>query len=104
MQSIQRSNLNMLRSALSWKNAWRIRIVALGLIVMLVGVGTQVLVHAVAADAEMMSVKVTVSTRSGLMADGKVTYLGACAVSLAQFPLGTRIALYDADGTFEREC
>ena len=41
----------MLRSALSWENAWRIRIVALGTIVLLVVVASQVLVNVIAAAA-----------------------------------------------------
>src|SRR5438132_11126610 len=96
--------LQTLRSALSWKNTWRIRIVALGMIVLFVGVGSQVLVNAVAANAELATVKVTVYTTSGKMADGRWAYLGACAVSVSQFPLGTILALYNPDGSFNRFC
>jgi len=38
------------------------------------------------------------------MADGKQTHVGACAVSTAQFPLGTILYLYNADGSFNRQC
>ena len=94
----------MFRSALSWKNAWRIRTVALGFIVLLVGIGSQMLVNAVASGAEPATLKVTVSTESGRMADGNWTHVGACVVSLAQFPLGTILALYNADGSLARQC
>ena len=100
--------LTMLRSALSWKNAWRIRIVALGFIVLVVGGGSQVLVNAFAADADtdagLAAVKVSAYAINGRMADGNWTYLGACAVETAQFPLGSIIALYNTDGTFNRQC
>ena len=94
----------MLRSALSWKDAWRVRIVALGIIVLCVGIGSQVLVNAVAADSEVMTLQVTVYTASARMADGNWTHLGACAVSVTQLPLGSVIALYTADGSFNRQC
>ncbi|GAC1382014.1 MAG: hypothetical protein NVSMB33_09080 [Ktedonobacteraceae bacterium] len=94
----------MLRSALSWKNAWQIRIVALGFIVLLIGVGSQVLINAVAASTDAVVLKVTVYTTSAKMADGNWTHLGACAVSEAQFSLGTILALYDADGSLDRQC
>ena|SRR5437588_680710 len=101
----------MLRSALSWKNAWRIRMVALGIIVLLVGTASQVLANAIAATADttntntsQIAVKVTAYAINGRMADGNWTYPGACSVSPAQFPLGTIIALYDADGSLVRQC
>ena len=101
----------MLRSALSWKNAWRIRMVALGIIVLVVGTGSQVLVNAVAAladtagtNTDLITVKVTAYTASGRMADGNWTYSGACSVAQSQFPLGTIIALYDANGSLVRQC
>ena len=94
----------MFRSALSWKNAWRIRTVALGFIVLLVGIGSQMLANAVASGAEPATIKVTVSTESGRMADGNWRHVGACAVSLAQFPLGTTLALYNADGSLAGQC
>ena len=96
----------MLRSALSWKNAWRIRIIALGCIVLFVGVGSQLLVNAVAAtdNSELTTLAVSAYAQSGLMTDGNWTHSGACAVSLSQFPLGTVIALYDPDGSFDRQC
>ena len=101
----------MFRSALSWKNAWRIRMVALGIIVLMVGTGSQVLVNAVAAladttgtNTDLVTVKVTAYTASGRMADGNWTFAGACTVSPSQFPLGTIIALYDANGSLVRQC
>jgi len=89
---------------LSWKNAWRIRIVALGFIVLAVGGGSQILVNAFAASPDMNTLKVTAYTSSGKMADGNITYLGACAVSPSQFSLGTILALYNSDGTLDRQC
>jgi hypothetical protein len=100
----------MLRSALSWENAWRIRIAALGFMVLSLGIGSQLLVNAVSASSGMAvttsraPLKVTAYTTVRQMADGNWTHLGACAVAEAQFPLGTVLALYDADGTFERQC
>jgi hypothetical protein len=43
--------LTMFRSVLSWENTWRIRIVALGTIVLLVVVASQVLVNVIVAAA-----------------------------------------------------
>ncbi len=96
----------MLRSALSWKNAWRIRIVTLGCIVLFLGIGSQVLVNAVAAtgNPEMTPISVSAYSQNARMADGTWTHTGACAVSLSQFPLGTIIALYNVDGSFNRQC
>jgi hypothetical protein len=96
--------MTMFRTMLGWKNAWRIRIVALGFIVLAVGGGSQILVNTLAAGADMITLKVTVNTTSGRMADGNITYLGACAVSSTQFSLGTVLALYNLDGTFNRQC
>jgi hypothetical protein len=94
----------MFRGMLGWKNAWRIRIVALSFIVLAVGGGSQILANTLAAGADMITLKVTVNTTSGRMADGNITYLGACAVSSTQFSLGTILALYNLDGTFNRQC
>ena len=94
----------MIGDLLSWKNAWRIRIVALGLIVIIVGTGTQVLVNAFAANTGMLTLAVSASSVRGRMTDGNWTYPGACSVSTTQFPLGTIIALYDNDGSFNRQC
>ena len=94
----------MMRDLLSWKNAWRIRIIALGLIVIIVGGGTQVLVNAFAASTGFMTLEVSAYSAQGRMADGNWTYAGACSVSTAQFPLGTIIALYNSDGSFNRQC
>jgi hypothetical protein len=38
------------------------------------------------------------------MADGNWTYWGACAVYTPEFPFGTVIALYNPDGSFNRQC
>jgi 3D (Asp-Asp-Asp) domain-containing protein len=94
----------MIGDIFSWKNAWRIRILALGLIVLIVGVGTQVLVNAFAADTNSLMLEVSANSVQGKMADGNWTYAGACSVSPAQFPLGTIIALYKSDGSFDRQC
>lgn len=94
----------MMRNALSWKNAWRVRIVALSLIVIVVGVGTQVVVNAIAANTGLLTLKVSAYSSQGRMADGNWTYAGACSVSTAQFPFGTIIALYNSDGAFNRQC
>jgi hypothetical protein len=94
----------MIGDLLSWKNAWRIRIIALGLIVIIVGVGTQVLVNAFAANTGMLTLAVSASSVRVRMTDGNWTYPGACSVSTAQFPLGTVIALYNSDGSFNRQC
>ena len=96
----------MIRSALSWKYAWRIRVVALSLIVLCIGVGSQVLVNAFAASDNnaLTTLAVSAYTRSGQMADGNWVHAGACAVSLSQFPLGTVIALYNPNGSFNRQC
>ena len=96
----------MLRRALSWDNAWRIRIVVLGCIVLFLGIGSQVLVNAFAAtgNPEMTPISVSAYSQNAPMADGNWTHTGACAVSLAQFPLGTIIALYNIDGSFNRQC
>ena len=96
--------LAVIRSALSLKSAWRIRIIALGSIVILLGVGSQVLVNAVAADAGLPTLQVTAYTSQQKMADGASPYVGACAVSTNQFPLGTVLALYNSDGSFNRQC
>ena len=96
----------MFRSVFTVQNAWRVRIVALGCIVLFVGVGSQVLVNALAAsdDPGTTPVKVTASTFAGRMADGNWSYVGACAVSPDQYPLGSIIALYNSDGSFNRQC
>ncbi len=96
----------MFRSVFTVQNAWRVRIVALGCIVLFVGVGSQVLVNALAATSgpEPTIVKVTASTFSGRMTDGNWSYAGACIVSPDQFPLGSIIALYNNDGSFKLQC
>jgi hypothetical protein len=96
--------LIMIGDILNWKNAWRIRIVALGLIVLIVGVGTQVLVNAFAAETSPLMLEVSANSVQGRMADGNWPNTGACSVSTAQFPLGTIIALYNSDGSFNRQC
>ncbi len=96
--------MNSIRGALIWKNAWRVRSIALGCIVLFVGIGSQVLVNALAANTGVMTLKVTAYAFQGKMADGSWTHLGACAVDRSQFPFGTVIALYNTDGTFNRQC
>jgi hypothetical protein len=96
----------MFRSVFTVQNAWRVRIVALGCIVLFVGIGSQVLVNALAASSgpEPNTVKVTASTFSGRMTDGNWSYAGACIVSSDQFSLGSIIALYNSDGSFNLQC
>lgn len=94
----------MIGNLLGWKNAWRIHIIALGLIVIIVGTGTQVLVNAFAANTGILTLTVSASSVRGRMTDGNWTHPGACSVSSAQFPLGTIIALYNSDGSFNRQC
>lgn len=53
---------------------------------------------------QLIPVTVRAYTLQGPMADGKQTHAGACAVSAAQFPLGTILYLYNADGSFNRQC
>src|SRR5258708_27712018 len=95
--------MTMFRTMLGWKNAWRIRIVALGFIVLAVGGGSQILVNTLAAGADMITLKVTVNTTSGRMADGNITYLRACTSSSTQFSLGTILALNNFVGTLNHQ-
>ncbi len=60
--------------------------------------------HARPAPTPLISVNVSAYTVEGTMADGKPTRVGACAVSIAQFPLGTILDLYNSDGSFNRQC
>jgi 3D (Asp-Asp-Asp) domain-containing protein len=53
---------------------------------------------------QMILVQVSAYTLEGRMADGQWVHLGACAVSPRQFPLGTILALYNLDGSFNRRC
>src|SRR5258708_14560538 len=94
--------MTMFRTMLGWKNAWRIRIVALGFIVLAVGGGSQILVNTLAAGADMITLKVTVNTTSGRMADGNITSLAAWPVSSTPFSLGTILALSKLYRTFNR--
>ncbi len=98
--------LTMLLKALNWNNAWRIHIVALGCLVLFLGIGSQVLVNAFAAtgNQEMNPISVSASSQNARMTDGNWTHAGACAVSPTQFPLGSIIALYNIDGSFNRQC
>lgn len=54
--------------------------------------------------SKMIPVQVRVYTIEGSMADGTWTHVGACAVATTQFPLGTILYLYNADGSFNRAC
>lgn len=89
-----------------WKNAWKVRVIALACIVLFVGIGSQVLVNAFASSAttNMAVLTVEASSQEIRMTDGRWAYEGACIVSRKQFPLGTVIALYNQDGTFNRQC
>jgi hypothetical protein len=94
------------RSISIWKNAWGVRAIVLVCIVLFVGIGSQVLVNSFASGAttNMAVLTVAASSEETRMADGRWAYPGACAVSEKQFPLGTVIALYNQDGTFNRRC
>jgi len=57
------------------------------------------------ANIKLIPVHVRAYTIEGMMADGKATHVGACAVSPDQFPLGTVLYLYNKDDhTFNRQC
>ena len=60
--------------------------------------------HTPVRPTNLIPVTVTAYTLEGQMTDGKWTHVGACAVFPAQFPLGSIIALYNPDGTFNRQC
>ncbi len=89
-----------------WKNAWRVRAIALACIILFVGIGSQVLVNAFASSAttNMAVLSVAATAQEIRMTDGRWAYTGACAVSQKQFPLGTVIVLYNQDGTLNRQC
>jgi 3D (Asp-Asp-Asp) domain-containing protein len=53
---------------------------------------------------QLIPVEVRAYTIEGPMADGKWTHRGACAVSTAQFPLGTILYLYNPYGSFNSQC
>lgn len=97
-------NVNYLRRYIHKVTIWHIRIAALGLLVVFVGVGAQLLVNAIASDSGSFNVKVGAYDTRSRMADGNWTHPGACAVNNAQFPFGTVIALYTSDGTLSRQC
>ena len=65
---------------------------------------TDVAKHTSPRPTNLIPVLVTAYTLEGKMTDGKWTHVGACAVDPAQFPLGSIIALYNPDGTFNRQC
>ena len=96
----------MFRSVFDVKNAWLVRIVALGCMVLTIGIGSQVLVSALAdtVPAGTTMLKVTAYTLNGWMTDGNWSHPGACAVALDQFSYGTVIALYNTDGSFNQKC
>ena len=60
--------------------------------------------HTPVRPTNLIPVTVTAYTLEGQMTDGNWTHVGACAVSPAQFPLGSIIALYNPDGTFNQQC
>jgi 3D (Asp-Asp-Asp) domain-containing protein len=49
------------------------------------------------SQSGMTSVSVTFYTDEGTMADGQQTHIGACAVYIPQYPLGTEMSLYNPD-------
>lgn len=96
--------MNYVRRLVHTLTIWHIRIAVLGILVAFVGVGALVLVNAVASDSGLLNVNVGAYDQQGRMADGNWTYPGACAVDKTQFPFGTIIALYNRDGSFNRQC
>ena len=106
MQGFKELSGTMFRSVFDIQNAWRIRIIVLGCLVLTIGIGSQVLVSALAdtvAPGTMM-LKVTAYTLNEPMADGNWSHLGACAVAPDQFSFGTVIALYNTEGSCNQQC
>ncbi len=94
----------ILRSALSWQNAWRIRIVALGLITLLVGVGSQVLVNTFAAEAPDTDGYIVSNSSGGAMAAGESAYFGNCVISETHYAPASLMAVSNAGRSFFYWC
>ena len=71
--------LIILRRALSWQNAWRIRMVALALITLLVGVGSQVLVNTFADETPDIVITVSSHASKGSTAARDSAHPDACS-------------------------
>ena len=52
MDGVKIPKVTSIRSALNWKNAWRIRVVVLSCIVIVLGVGSQIVVNAFVTNAD----------------------------------------------------
>jgi hypothetical protein len=82
----------MLRRALSWQNAWRIRMVALALITLLVGVGSQVLVNTFANETPDIAITVSSHASEGSTAARNSAHPGACSFMGAHLSSASLIA------------
>jgi 3D (Asp-Asp-Asp) domain-containing protein len=85
------------------RHTWYVVVGCLALFVSLASLSSGT-AFAARANPAMMTLKVTAYSDQGVMADGHWTYWGACAVYPPQFPFGTVIALYNSDGSFNRQC
>ncbi len=90
-------------SAVKWENAWRIRTFALGLIVLVLGLGSQIAVNTLTAGAQMLKVNVSAHVNHSITLI-KVNDASLCSVATSQFAIGSVLALYNSDGTFNRRC
>jgi hypothetical protein len=68
----------MLLRALNWQNAWRIRMVALALITLLVGVGSQVLVNTFAAESPEINITIATHVSEENVTTANGTQIGVC--------------------------
>jgi 3D (Asp-Asp-Asp) domain-containing protein len=98
--------LKQLKNILSRSNIWHRWYVVVGCLALFVSLASlsSGTTFAARANPAMMTLKVTAYSDQGAMADGHLTYWGACAVYPPQFPFGTVIALYNSDGSFNRQC
>jgi hypothetical protein len=87
----------MLLRALNWQNAWRIRMVALALITLLVGVGSQVLVNTFAAESPDIDITVPYHVSEGNVAAANGTQFGVCTYTEIHYSPASLIALSKAD-------
>ena len=68
----------MLLRALNWQNAWRIRMVALALITLLVGVGSQVLVNTFAAESPEINITIAPQVSGENVTTANGAQIGVC--------------------------
>lgn len=96
--------LVILRSALSWQNAWRIRIVALGLITLLVGVGSQVLVNTFAAEVPDTDGYIASNSSDVAVAAGNGAHLDTCIIVEVHYAPASLMAVSSADRPLFHRC